>query len=281
MSDFVDRLERELLAAGRRPRPHRVARRLSAHAMPVLLSVAAAGIVAAVIVIAATTRERPVAPAARPVGPVVSTASKCRLRNTGDRAVLQALVRSKASPSAALVSQVGVLRQQATTADHVNLRQLDRWPYEVLAVYMRYIRVLSGPHGARIALLPASVCSSPLPAPFPTRIRPVPHDVLLMQIISNPASFRPTIYVGTGADIPAGQANGYLDNPVPQGKSGVRLLIVPDGVVRVVLRYQGHRPAATIPIHGNVGIANPVPQLTPIRTTWYSPNGRVIRTFNH
>jgi hypothetical protein len=286
MSHFVDRLERELLAAGRRSRLHRVARRASAKAVPVVLSVAAA----AVIVAAGLTRRSSHAPtgaAPHPpphfVHPIVSTAPACRLINNGPVG-LPPLIESHASPSGSLLSLLGLLRQPATAADQVSLRGFNRWPQGVLAVYTRYTRVVQGSNGARIAILPARICedimftrASRQPA---GRIVLAPHDALLMQVLSNPPT-RPTVEMGTATDIRNGQANPGLGNTAPRG-SWLQTTVVPDGVARVVFQFTPpfrHRYTVTLPIHNNVGIASPLPPHWPTITTWYAANGQVIRTF--
>src|ERR1035441_2440143 len=210
----------------------------------------------------------------------VSVAPACRDRTIDGREVVPPLVKSNASPSSSITSQVGLLRQPATAADRVNLRWFDRWPYEAITVYVRYIRVVEGPQGARIAILPARICSLPHPFPPPKHVRLVPTLVLLMQVLSSPRPYRPTVLVGTATNIGNGQANGYLDNPVPQGKTGLLLTVVPSSVARVVFHFPGHPSSATVAIHGNVGIANPTPQLFPTSATWYAANGRVIRTLH-
>ncbi|MEA2146427.1 MAG: hypothetical protein QOG59_2014, partial [Solirubrobacteraceae bacterium] len=103
--------------------------------------------------------------------------------------------------------------------------------------------------------------------------------VLLMQVLSRPPSNRPTVYAGTAADIRTGSANPSLGDLQPP-QTTLQATIVPNGVARVVFSYPGQRPSsATATIRGNVGIANPVPPLTPSTTTWYAKNGSVIRSF--
>jgi hypothetical protein len=233
-------------------------------------------------------RRSPTAPAHHvPLSPYVGTvplaAPDCTFKHTRERTILPPLVQSNDAPNSSLVSLLGLLRQPATAADYVNIRLLDRWPYQVLAVYMRYIRVLSGPDGARIAILPARICGSPGVAPPGTRTYLAPHDVLLMQVLSNPKTFRPTVYVGTAADISNRPADPSLVNAPPR-HGQLQATVVPDGVARVVLRFtppfRSHY-AVTLQIHDNVGIASPLPGYPPTITTWYAASGKVIRTFTN
>jgi hypothetical protein len=166
MSDFVDRLERELLTSGKRHFSRRSRSRRSIAVAPVLLSIAVTLAVVVVILSSGSTRSHPHAPLSKPPQTpapgsqniTASNAPGCRFKSTPKRAmVLPPLVKSAAVPSA-LVALVGLLRTPATPDDHIDLTQFDRAPWIVTSVYVRYIRVLDGPRGARIALVPARIC---------------------------------------------------------------------------------------------------------------------------
>jgi hypothetical protein len=289
MTDFVDRLEHELLTSGKRyfSRPSRS--RASIAGVPMLLSIGVTVAVVAVILSSGGTRSHPHAslvkpPQIPPLGsqnPTASNAPGCRFKATRERAiVLPPLVQSEAAPSS-LVSLVGLLRTPATPGDRIDLKQFNRAPWTVLAVYVRYIRVVDGPRGARIALIPATICGEILSSPNAGPVRAAPHDVLLMQVLSNPPSLRETVYAGTASDIRAGAANPSLANARPP-RTSLQATIVPGEVARVVFSYPGHHPSsATATIRDNVGIANPVPQHIPATTTWYAKNGTVIRRFTY
>jgi hypothetical protein len=287
MSDFVDRLEDELLSSGKRYFSRRTRSRTPIAAVPILLSIAVTLAVVAVILSSGGTRSHPHASSAKPpqipaVGSQNITASNapgCRFKATRkDAMVLPPLVQSEAAPGA-LVSLVGLLRTPATAGDRIDLKQFNRAPWIVLSVYVRYIRVVDGPLGARIALVPARICGEVLSSPNARPVQVAPHDVLLMQALSNPPSRRGTVYVGTPADIRSGAADPSLATSGAP-RTSVKLTIVPDGVARVVFSYPGHQPSsATATIHDNVGISSPVPASMPSTTTWYANNGSIVRTF--
>jgi hypothetical protein len=195
--------------------------------------------------------------------------------------MLPPLVKSNAAPSGSLINEAAVLRRPATAADRIDLQSLDRFPNDVLAIYARYVRVIVGPRAVRIAIVPARVCTTPVSGSnlvYPPA--QTPRDVLLMQVLSNPRSFRPTVYIGSASEITGGQAIASLANARPR-QTTLQVTVVPDGVARVVFRYPGHRPsAATAVVHDNVGIANPTPQYQPTSIIWDSAPGTVIRRLN-
>ena len=200
------------------------------------------------------------------------------------RTVLPPLIESDRAPGASLLAQAAFLRQPSTGTDRFNLKAFDRWPDEVIAVFVRYIRVVSGPANTQVAVVPSVICAwtQGRPPGRSTYPEPSPHQILLMQVLSTPREVPPpTIDLGTAADIPRGWANGYIDNPLPVGRSGLIVSVVPSGVARIVLRFPGHHPAVvSMSISENIGIANPVPQFLPSIIKWYAANGRLIRTFH-
>jgi hypothetical protein len=257
-----------------------------------LLSIGVTLAVAAVLLSSGGDRSRPHTPATKPPHApppripagsrpniTASNAPGCRFKQTRKGAmVLPPLVQSQAAPSA-LVSLVGLLRTPATAADRIDLNRFNRSPWIVLSVYVRYIRVVDGPDGTRIAIIPTQICGEIVSSPNAGPVRVAPHDVLLMQILSNPTSRDGAVYVGSVADIRAGAADPSLATSGAP-RTSVKLTIVPDGVARVVFSFPGHRPSsATATIHDNVGISSPVPSYMPSTTTWYASNGTVIRRF--
>ncbi len=292
MTDFVDRLERELLTSGKRHFSGRTRRsRAPIAVVPMLVSLGVTLAVAAVILSSGGSRSHSHAPLARPThapppripagGPPNITASNapgCRFKQSKRAMLLPPLVESEQAPSA-LVSLLGLLRAPATASDRIDLKHFNRFPWIVTTVYVRYIRVVDGPQNARIAIIPAQVCGEVLSSPNAGPVRVAPHDVLLMQVLSNPPSDRGAVYVGTAADIRAGAANPILTTG-GQPHTSRTLTIVPDGVARVVFSFPGHRPdTATTTIHNNIGVSNLTPAHMPTTTTWYAQNGRIIRTF--
>jgi hypothetical protein len=68
------------------------------------------------------------------------------------------LVVSTRSPSASVVDRVLVLRRAQRPSDRLNLATLDRDGLRVFEVYGRYTRLLRGPRGEDIELVPAWIC---------------------------------------------------------------------------------------------------------------------------
>jgi hypothetical protein len=162
MTDFVDRLERELLVAGRRSRPKRLARRAGATAIvaaPVLLSIGVAGAIAAVILGSGHARHG--AAAQQGSAPV----RKCWRPPQHIRSALAPS--TNVAPSPALRSLLGALRRPATARDRVTLRGLVYTP--ITAGYARYIRVVSDAAGERFALVPAQICGRVNGGIYPAR----------------------------------------------------------------------------------------------------------------
>ncbi len=282
MSDFVDRLERELLAAGRRSRPRSLARRLAANTLPLVASVAVTALVVVVIVTAGFIHGNANTPTgaahhragAPPTNTLGLSARACAVKRERNDFVLAPLIKTAAAPSQALLSQAAFLRRPAGLEDRFDLRFLDRWPDEVVAVYVRYIRVISGPHNARVAIMPALICSRNGAL---ENHRP-PIESLMMVALSTPPHFpRVTSLLGTAADIRNGTARAFSGTSLPL----LWVSVVPDGVAKVVLRIPGHhRAVVSITIHDNVGIARPVPGYAPASITWYAPDGKPVRTFH-
>ena len=271
-------------AAARRSRAYIVAGRTVRNILALLASVA----VSAVIVGCGTASTSSSAPAAAPrqkpsssqrVSTVVSVAPACRYKTVNRRRIPPPLTRTNAPPTRSLLSLLRVLRRPATAADRVDLRFFNRWPYEAITLYVRYIRVQSGPGHARIAIMPATICSLPTTLPPPKRVRLVPTDVLLMQVLSNPLP-HPTILVGTASDIRNGRANPGLDNVSPPG--WLQATVVPDGVARVVMHFTPpflHHYTAQMTIHDNIGIAIRKPAYSPTSVYLYSADRRLVRKY--
>jgi hypothetical protein len=227
------------MGEGDRANAHeRPARRSLARAVPLLASVCVAVVVVAAIFAHGLTRRassaqgtaRDSSRAFHRQANVVREPA-CRFEQTRTRTVLPPLIKSDAAPSGSLLKQAAFFRQPSTASDRINLKTFDRWPDEVLTVYVRYMRVVTGPSGTRIAVVPSVVCACaggkpPGPSTYP---EPSPHQILLMQVLSTPGGFpRPTIDLGTAADIRRRWANGYIDNPLPRGRSGLWVSVVPD-----------------------------------------------------
>jgi hypothetical protein len=279
MSDFLERLERELLVAGQRANSLQVSPRRSKRPVVRLVPLFASILVIAVVATIAIARHSAsdaIAPSSRPqVGQSARyTAQSCGSRHGGGQPDLPRVVGGDATAPAQLVSLVGALRKPATPGDAVNLREFTGGADGVLEVYARYIRVVAGPHGERIALIPARVCN-----PTQAAGRSPDHgpQVALLIATLSPAQVR-TVSVGTADDIRAARANPLFGGWVSRN-TRVEVTIVPDGVTRVVFHCPGQQPANSVAVvHWNVGIANPVCKSGPSSATWYSASGKAIRT---
>jgi hypothetical protein len=286
MSDFVDRLERALLTAGARAPVSRTRRVHTLGGGTLLMASSAAvtaAVVAVVIIVAAGGHASPRLPGqhtSRPnglVAPTVKIAPACQVRTgRNHRTVLPPLVMSPAAPAASLLNELALLRRPATHADRINARTVNRSPYEVLRIYWRYIRVVNGVQDTRLALIPATVCS------IPSSTAVTPRDVLLMQILGPKfATPPPTIYVGTADEIRNGPALPGLDDATKH-HAWLQATVVPDGVATVTMQFTppfNRHYVRTVSVHGNTGLAFPLPAYTPTTTIWYGVDGRRLRTF--
>ena len=210
--------------------------------------------------------------------PRVSAAPACRAKMVNGRLVPPPLVETDAPASNALLSMLGSLRRPPSAADHIDLHRLNRYPYDVITIYSRYVRVYTGERGSRIAILPATICSLPVATPLTGHVHLQPTQVLVMQVLSNPLP-RPIELVGTAADIGSAQAN-----PGTRTATGESLqaTVVPDGVARVVMDFTPpflHHYSVTMTIHDNVGIAVRRPDYAPTSVAWYDNAGHLIKTY--
>ena len=293
MSDYLERLERELLAAGRRAqalsaRQPRSGRRLLAHltgATPVVLSVAVTIAIIAVVVATGALGGTPGKTAQQGrhiyVGePSVSRARACRPRHTPSG--LPPLVDSSASPGPALQSILTLAREPGNGTGVASLGAFDRDPVGVLTVYRRYIRIVAGEKGTKLAFFPAVVCNQVQTSPAgrnPPRMRIAPAEAIVMLVLSNPG-LHPAILAGTPATILNGPADPGLD--LPDQRGWIQATVVPDGVARVVMHFTPpflHHYTVTMMIQHNIGVAVRKPDYTPTTVYWYAADGHLIKTF--
>ena len=293
MSDYLERLEQELLAAGRRRQRRSLASasrwRLPrlAGAMPVILSVAATlGVLAVVVatgIFPATSHKTPADhnPPSSGIQPKVSTAPACRVRH--NHFGLPALIKSDAAPDPALGSILSIARQPATGGGLAAVGAYDRDPVRVLTVFKRFVRIVTGERDTRLAFFPAIVCNetdfTQSGHSFPERITIAPEPAMVMVVLSNPPP-RTAILVGTASTIRNGRALPGLDLPNQRGR--IQATVVPDGVARVVMHFTPpflHHYTATATIHDNVGIIVRKPDYTPTTVSWYAVDGHLIHTF--
>jgi hypothetical protein len=55
---------------------------------------------------------------------------------------------------------------------------------------------------------------------------------------------------------------------------------VPDGVSRVTLSFGAHHRNLSMSVDDNLAVHRPSPARTPLSSTWYGPDGRIIRRFS-
>jgi hypothetical protein len=297
MSNYLDRLESELLTAGRRRQARGAAPSARARRrvwrvtgiVPVILSLAVTGLVVAVVLSAglihgashSTPGQRghgAVKPGPTPVAPKVTASPACRLR--GPRASLPPLVMSDSAPSAQLSSILSMAREPAPNDGTAAIRGFDRAPLNVLTVFRRFIRIVNGERGERVAFFPAVFCQqTDLGSAFPpTRIRiTAEQGIMMLPLDRSPKTTAVT--VSTASLIRTGFALPGLDSTNGQWIQGV---IVPDGVAKVVMHFTPpflHHYSATAVIQDNVGTVVRRPDYTPTTVSWYAADGHLMRTF--
>jgi hypothetical protein len=299
MSDYLERLERELLAAGRRAQTerHRPTRpgsrplsRLPAAAAAVL-SIAVTIAVVVVIVGIGGSRGAP-RQASRtgshlrhPIGmvqPIVSRDHACRLVHNayGHPPVVD----TNAVPAPGLRSILALARNPGNASGLASLGRFDPDSAGdgVLAVYGEHIRIMSGAEGTKLAFFPAVVCNetvTPSANQLHPRVRIAAVQAIVMLVLSNPP-LHPAVLAGTASTILNGPAEPGLDLPDQRGY--IQAIVVPDGVARVVMHFTPpflHHYSATATIQDNIGIVVRKAGDTPTTVEWYAANGHLIRTF--
>jgi hypothetical protein len=298
MSNYLDRLESELLSAGRRhqARPARAfvvrgARRLHVSGMvPVIVSLAVTAVVVAVVLATGIIHgsSQPVTGqhghgSVKPVPgqsvqPKVTRVGACR--SVATRSGLPPLVMSDAAPSAQLSSILSMARDPTGTDSTAVIRGFDRNPSFVLTVFRRFIRVVNGERGVRVAFFPAVFCQETDFGPRfpPTSIRVAPEQgIITLPLYGSPKVTAAAI--ATASLIRSGFAVPGLDTTDQQWMQAV---IVPDGVAKVVMHFTPpflHHYSATALIHDNIGIVVRRPDYFPTSVSWYAADGHLIRTF--
>jgi hypothetical protein len=295
MSDYVDRLERELLSAGRNSYQRRVAgRRTRGTTFALLGSAMVTAAVIAVIILTgvlstASHSARPTDPGRLPTvrgprlgGPTTTRAvGACRTGKATKGVSPPPLRYSSASPSGALLHELAVLRS-STYAAQLRRSTFNPSPWDAIRVYTRYVRAVSAPADSQIVLIPAIVCALPI-----SNLQGVqafaPHEVLLMQVLgpkfANNGRHPGTILVGSAQQIAHQPVLPGLD---ADNRAWMQTTVVPDGVARVEMHFTPpFRPfyTRTLAVHNNVAAAFPLPAYTPTTTTWYDAAGHVVHRF--
>jgi len=196
---------------------------------------------------------------------------------------LPSLLATDAAPGSQLRSILSIARQPAAGDGLAQIRGFDRWPLPVLTVFKRYIRIVNGERGTRLAFFPVVFCNqtSSGPAFTPSEvIRIAPVQAMFMVVLSNPGPSRPGILAGTAATIRNGPALPGLD--LATGHGWIQATVVPDGVARVVMHFTPpfiHHYTATAMIHDNIAVIVRKGGYMPTTVSWYAPNGHLIRRF--
>jgi hypothetical protein len=202
---------------------------------------------------------------------------------------LPPLIHRNAAPDAALVSELSTLRQPSAPIDNTSLGSWDRFPLMVTTIYQRYVRVVDGPRGVRLAFMPVDYCvetepSRPGGSPLESVIHTTLEQGLVMLVLSNPGD-RPLVLVGDAQQIKTGPAVADLDVSNRSGtasSASVLAAVVPDGVTKVLMKFTPpflHRYSNTVQIRSNVGIVVRRPPYTPTTVVWYGASGQVIKKF--
>jgi hypothetical protein len=139
MSGFADRLERELLDAGRRSYEGR-ARQPRAGMLALVTSTAVTAAVVAVVLETGVfgadhgaSTQHPGQTSTRPQ--TAAGHGVCRRHRSATGEVVPPLVYSKGKPGRRLLGELGVLRAPATATDHLDRRTFNRFNNDAAVVY--------------------------------------------------------------------------------------------------------------------------------------------------
>ena len=291
MSTFLDRLEQELLAAGRRRQRASRSRGLlrgrswRLAVVPVLVAVAALVYVVAGSGSSVSGRlPKSDSPSgyqyqATPGKPRLVGSKQC-IDMAGGR--VRALVQSQGAPDPSLTSQLSLLRNSAGTASISALGNWDRRQYPFATIFTNYIRIVDGPRNVKLGFFPATFCNqtdvSGLGSQHPV-VREAFQQGIFMLVLSNPGE-HPPVLVGTAAQIEHGPGLAGLD--LSDQRGWVQAIVVPDGVTRAVMKFTPpflHHYSNTVTIQSNVGIVVRRPDYSPTTVAWYGANGHLIKRF--
>jgi hypothetical protein len=292
MSDYLDRLERELLSAGRRYQarsaPPSVRRsrlpRLRASVAVIASLAVTIGVVAVILGAglihggsSSTTghhAQQTPTTLPGPTGTKVTAVGACRRRGG-----LPPLVMSNAAPGPELADILSIARDPAGDGGATTIRGFDRYPLGVLTVFRRFIRIVSAERGVRVAFFPVVFCQqTPSGRGFPPpRIRIAPAQAIVMLPLQGKTL---AVEASTPSVILDGSALPGLDRLNNGG--WIQSVIVPDGVAKVVMQFTPpflHHYTVTATIHDNVAVVVRNPDYTPTIVRWYAANGHLLHTY--
>ena len=291
MSTFLDRLERELLAAGRRRQRGARSRGLL-HGRSWRLAVVPFLVAAAALVylVASSGSGQSVrvpksdSPSGYQYQPTPGKARLVGAKQCIDMAGRHpaALVQSDSAPDPSLVSQLFLLRDSAGAATISALGNWDRRQYPFATIFTDYIRIVDGPRNVKLGFFPATFCNqtelSGLGSQHPV-VREALQQGIFMLVLSNPGE-HPPVLVGTAAQIEHGPGLAGLD--LSDQRGWVQATVVPDGVTRVVMKFTPpflHHYSNTVTIQSSVGIVVRRPDYSPTTVIWYGADGHPIKKF--
>lgn len=248
MTDFLQELERELVRAARRrstvlpsrsSRLQRWAERRLADLRDIAsggLAVASVGLVVVVLAFMMAPRahrtasERGAGSATRsaPSASASSTCAEVDASRSGSWAP------AHSAPGGGLRRLLGAAAPVTGRARETALRDLDQTVAQATSVYVRDIKVVRFPDGARVTLIPAQACATVgLAASQPTR----PRAALLAEVAS--VHGVATIPLGTVAQIRSGAVFRSQALMLRTARGLAAVTMVPPGVVRVVCHLGG------------------------------------------
>jgi hypothetical protein len=268
MSDFADRLERELLAAGGRSYQRRARRRLRRPGTGALAMFASAAVTAAVVALVFVTGvvggHGP--PAHRPVAtPTPAPSQRCGSHG-------RPAPGGGGAPTA-LLSRLAVLRHGGR---RTVLHSFISDAYDTLHIYLRYVRTVPGPDGIRFQLVPVVDCSLPRGYVGRGQSRAIPQEHLLVRVSGRAVGSPRWLDAGNVLQIAGGYAFSgfYL-----RDHHWLQLVLAGDEVARVKLRLdQAGRPTRyrIVPARENVAAAIVGVDDGPTIITSYGPHGRSL-----
>jgi hypothetical protein len=215
-----------------------------------------------------------------------------------------------ATPGAALLSTLGVLRRAATPADRLSAQQRTEAIGQLTGVYVRFIRrvrVLDGVsywivpmHGMSVGTVPSAACLQAEQTALRRELTRIPARLragtaalagslfALAKRESRPTDAICFVTLSRGSsgsscgETPAAIASG---NDAPQDDGNVISDVVPSGVTTVTLHYAAADRQLALTVTGTVvgnvfavRIAHLAPARQPDRVIWRSSRGSVIKT---
>ena len=295
MSDRFDRLERVVVSARRRhqARPaspavlrSRLPRRRGP--VPVIASLAVITSVVAVVFGAGLIRggssssighhaQRTPTTLPRPTDTKVTSVGACRQPAGRPPPLLM----SDAAPEPELAGILSIAREPASGDAATAIQGFDRYPLGVLAVFRRFIRIVNGERGVRVAFFPVVFCQQTASGRGfpPPRIRIAPAQAIVMLPLQGPLKTL-AVEASTPSVILDGSALPGLGRPDNGG--WIQSVIVPDDVAKVVMQFTPpflHHYTVTATVRGNVAVVVRKPDYMPTIVRWYAADGHLLHTY--